>query len=144
VRDEHDHIFATTHLLPTNNGFHRNQHRYVHANRSERLRLGRTTLRHHLTRPEPTLTISASRPASEPTERIIRCCTNNVRRYVSGYWHLRLANPHQSAHRIPDVSASGYMGPRYPQGSERAFADISRGEIESCAGLDTGMSCIAT
>jgi len=77
----------------------------------------------------------------EHTEWMIRFCTNTVRRYVSGYWHLRLANPHRSAHQIPDVSASGYMG---LQGNERAFADVLRGEMEVCAGLDTGMPCIAT
>jgi hypothetical protein len=34
------------------------------------------------------------------------------------------------------------MGPGYPQSDERAFADVSRGEMDVCAGVDTSMSCI--
>lgn len=47
----------------------------------------------------------------EHTDQVIRFCTNDVRGYVSGYWHLRLPNPHRSARQVPDVSASGDMEP---------------------------------
>lgn len=43
------------------------------------------------------------------------------------------------AHRIPDVSASGGSGPGYPQGGQRALADVSRGDMESHTGLNISM-----